>query len=615
MKHFVWALTAFVCMNLAANAAPVNPCLTEIATDETNDIYTPYELKVGENRLPAAAGEYWYSIKIDDFIGHRYMMIDSDADIKGGKIEVWDSQTAYQPYYSSNNYIACRVPYELVQYYYVGITKPSTTASDETFTISFSNDVLAEDSVTTCPKVEPGNTYTTPHYNGLYYYAISTPDDLGTKFLVIDGGDAAQNSYVQVGTKEMYQSYVGKNSHGKLRCPVNAGQDYIITWRLKEGINDFPFTVSYEDIQEGEVESLPGWAVEGQSYTIPGESTRYYEYIATKECWIEATVSDPEAKVVFKKKGYSNITVASERTGNTTRLRAAEGESYIIVVTTDLNDCTLTVTEGTRGTGESASSAIEIKEGQTDLADEVHDIWYTYTTTNNGMLRVQSNIEFESDPMNPTRGSDVTVLIGSADATAQSILGYDADWNMVYDKEFAVTEDQTIYIRVKTYSVQEGKNIIVTERAYAPGESPLNPKELLLGENILPAVNSLTQPVWYAMDLEAGDFSITTENNQSFNFEMYTADNTTTPIAKTEKSGEIGSFVYALNYQVTATGRYLFRLTNAMEGLVVNVNGMTVGIHNTGVSSASAKAYDINGRRVNAPAHGLYILDGKKILK
>ena len=52
-----------------------------------------------------------------------------------------------------------------------------------------------------------------------------------------------------------------------------------------------------------------------------------------------------------------------------------------------------------------------------------------------------------------------------------------------------------------------------------------------------------------------------------------------------------------------------------VKGLALDFGGIVTGISDvSGKVNADAKIYDLSGRRVNAPAKGIYVSDGKKVL-
>ena len=71
--------------------------------------------------------------------------------------------------------------------------------------------------------------------------------------------------------------------------------------------------------------------------------------------------------------------------------------------------------------------------------------------------------------------------------------------------------------------------------------------------------------------------------------------------------------------QTIGAHKAYIKLDNAIEAasLQINFGGDVTGINNAAVNGANTKAnvyYDLSGRRVMRPQHGLYIVNGKKVI-
>lgn len=128
------------------------------------------------------------------------------------------------------------------------------------------------------------------------------------------------------------------------------------------------------------------------------------------------------------------------------------------------------------------------------------------------------------------------------------------------------------------------------------------------------------------MTILASDYSSLTEDHEMFNYEF--SDNSTNFMHSTATSG---SFAYmnqcllqhinAADFQTIGVQALYIDGENTTYSNIVTVdkngtnNTIPVGIEEVLTPSAHSAIYDLQGRRVNTLSHGLYIINGKKVLR
>ena len=541
----------------------------------------PFEGVAEGNVLPAEAGTYWYSYTAPSA---GYVSLTSTPSLPGGSASVYTS-CGYSANASVDGCMLLRFSVYGGNTYLICIEKTEATASDETFDITC-NAESAGDSFNNPIGIEIGPT-TVPEYNGNYYYQVTVPGE-GSKFLKVTTDDKFHSPTTQVAIMPAANQYsrlaVGTND---VKAEVTAGESYIICWTLDEDINGFEFTVSIEDIAQGEVASNPIQAVLGNN-TLTAGNDKYYTYTATKNGWLKITPDDMNITTAISFPIVSGSYVSyrtAVKDGFATKTEIKEGESYLIQFSGMSMDGRFTLEETDYAAGESKETAIVVEGNTAAIPEKAQTFWYRYTAPQEGMLTISANIDYvmTSSYKYPSVGVyrendnyPTTIMQSSSEGT-------------VYSGSFAAAENEVFYVEVTMVTAQSDKSLTFEIRDFEPGETSSNPIELVEGENEL-LLASRTVPVWYSAYFNEGEVNIS--STDYFMMTLYKADDLNTSLAIANYvDGKAPDYIgsYELNYTVTEAGLYLIKLEMTYSaGVVVNVSAsIETGIDDIEAASGS----------------------------
>lgn len=577
----------------------------------------PFDAIETGNVLPKDAGTYWYQYTNTEA---GFMIISSDYSLAGGNISIYKSCYDYSPYASINGYFDIRCEVFENTTYLICIEKTETTTTDETFDITV-EPAQTGDSMGN-PFIITEGDYNTPHYNGTYYYSITVPEG-DPRFLIVD---ATATELLSSNTKVTL--YAANNPYSPLaqgqdyfKSEVSGGTTYIITWNCNEGINDIPFTVSYETIEQGDVCSNPLDAVAGENNLQAG-SKKYYQYTATLTGWllidtdITINVSFPENCSQYS--GMRNAV----KTGTITKTEVVAGNSYLIQFENIEYETTFFLSEEEYQEGESCETAIEVEPGVIELPASVLNMWYKYTATHEGKVVINSDIVYEQSS-DYRYSSMVSVKEGDCSGYATAIIKT-GESGTVFNGQFIVSEGDVLYINVVTLSAQSGKSLSIEILDLEPGESCSNP--IIIeeeGEIIFPE-SSRALPVWYSVELGMGDFSVSSTSYISLS--LYDNCDATSPLAisnyiydyetyigtylltYTVPEGEEGIYILKLDYSYNNTVATIVipGIENAVKSITtqntVKVQGNIVTVTPENSTRTNVEIYDITGKKIEARA-------------
>ena len=402
----------------------------------------------------------------------------------------------------------------------------------------------------------------------------------GSKFLKVTTDAEFYSSTTQVAIMPAANQYsrlaVGTND---VKAEVTAGESYIICWTLDEDFNGFGFTVSIEDIAQGEVASNPIQAELGNN-TLTAGNDKYYTYTATKNGWLKITPDDITTEVSFP---VVSGTYVSYRTavkdGLSTKTEIQAGESYLIMFSGMLMDGTFTLEETDYAAGESKETAIVVEGNTAAIPEKAQTFWYRYTAPQEGMLTISANIDYvmTSSYKYPSVGVyrendnyPTTIMQSSSEGT-------------VYSGSFVAAENEVFYVEVTMVTAQSDKSLTFEIRDFEPGETSAYPIELTEGDNELIAASRLN-PVWYGAYFNEGE--VTISSTDYFVMTLYKADDLNTSLASANYVYDIGS--YELNYTVIEAGSYLMKVEQAYAGDTIHVSAaIETGIDDIEAASGS----------------------------
>ncbi len=534
------------------------------------------------NTLPAAAGTYWYQYTPDV----EYMIVNSDTEIKNCTISL--HYTSYGSLYSQGNsvsgFFGLRESVYSGTTYYLKVEKSEATEADETFNIKAEAAQQGDSNYN--PIILSNNEFTTPIYNGTYYYQLTTPSDWeANKWMTINIADT-QNSNIRICTSSGSQLASG---YGSAKTEATANTTYIFEIAMAEGKNEKTATITYEEVKAGETCSM---AIEAENGTnnLAASSPAYYNYTATQTGWLAVTPAVSGITVTFPQscdQYASNYDVKTS--DNTYKIQATEGTSYIIKLEGATEATTFTVAEEDFAEGESCAKPIAIQAGSTTIATEAGTTWYSFTATQDGMVEIESNIADYTSGYND-------IQVGDCNSTS-SIKSYDnSTYSYTFTTKKAVTAGDVVLIKVISTSAQTDVTLTVSIRDWNAGEACSKPIELTAETTTitLDSNASNSQPVWYSANLSAGEFKITSSN--WFNMELYNSCDGASALAYSTYSYDYNTYVstYYITYTVTEPGVYFIKCTGNY-GQTATVTGNftdTTGVEDVAASDNAISVVD-----------------------
>lgn len=573
----------------------------------------PFLGKDKDNILPKATGKYWYQYTA---VKDGYMLVTSENGLPGGKISIYQTCLDYSPYATIDGYFAIRCQVNANSTYLICIERADETNEDQKFDITV-KDPEAGDSFD-LPKTLAIGTSVVPQFDGTYYYKITVPEG-NSRFLIIDAKAAnlqSNNTNVKLFTSDNRYTPIAQGKD-YIKNEVIGGTSYMIVWDCHEGFNSFNFLSSYEEIAQGDVCSNPLLANVGENDLAAG-TIKYYQYQATKNGWLNINMEDIMVTVSFPMNCQGNSRdYEAVREGFNTKMEVKAGENYLIKFS-NINEATrFTLSEEEYKEGESCELAIPIQEGDTPLPEAILNYWVKYTATQDGMVTVNSDIIYEQTS-DYSKRSSVSVKVGDCSAYPVYIMQTNSEGTW-FEGQFIVQKDDILYINIITCTVQSDKKLSIAIRDLQPGEACSVPIPLPFEEVTFPEATR-SNPIWYAINLQPGEFKVTSEN--PFTLNLYGGCDETTPLAQTNYfyDSNTGTSEYKLAYTVPTANNYVLKLEMCYADTKVNVSGSALItdidkvteqecsirteknaiIVNPGVSQAKVQIYDMVGRQIKS---------------
>lgn len=601
-------------LKVMAYSAPLlgNFELTHPTLGSSSDF--PFEGKAEGNELPAEIGKYWYDYVATD---NGFVMLKSESYLYGGTVSVYDASSMYSPIATVDGCFLARFNVVQGKTYLICIEKNESTSAPDYFDMIYA--AAGEgDSFNNPMAIELGDNIT-PDYNGTYYYKVEIQGDAETqKFLKVtcDAEILSSGTRVSIyGQSNMYSPLASGTKD--VKAEVKGGSSYIICWNLDEDINGFKYTVSVEDIGEGEVYSNPIQATVGTN-KLEGTNDKYYVYTATIDGWLVITPSDPTIKVEFPIVSGSYVSYRTAiQSGFSVKTEIEKGTEYIIKLSGLSGSGSFELEEAEYAEGESRGTAFVVDGTSADVPVAAQTTWYKYVAVSAGMLEISSDINYESNASYQSS----TVRVWRETGSYVDITKSSSEGTQFYG-EFGASEGEAFYVEVVTLSAQENKKVMFSLRDFEPGESSDNPIELVVGENTLKSATR-QNPVWYYADLAAGELKITANASNYYMMSLYKSDDLNTVLATSNYVyGSAPDYVgsYELTYEVETSGRYIMKLeqTNPSGAVVTVSANIATGISGTDLAvesisagagcisvipsaeGASVSVYDLSGKLVSS---------------
>ncbi|MDE5878011.1 MAG: T9SS type A sorting domain-containing protein [Muribaculaceae bacterium] len=243
----------------------------------------------GTNNLPQESGLWWWKFTPEE---SGYALIESDAIIgEDGYSKIYDDISCSYALQSANGIIGLRQKVQAGRTYYTGINKGETSVEDSfTITVGPAQQGDTKDD----PIVLPGEgEYTTPKYNGTYYYSIPVPDNMEGNYVFVQASSQFLSS--ETSATLTSSSDISQMVNGYARVKVDDNDNCMLQWNLDEGINNISFRVGYAEKEIGDDIDSSIEAKEGTNALAAGPE-KYYVFHPSMREYLGIKVADPNVR-------------------------------------------------------------------------------------------------------------------------------------------------------------------------------------------------------------------------------------------------------------------------------------------------------------------------------
>lgn len=636
-KHYKQSVTAGNTYNIVITySRPIVGSLSFTAssggTEEPTQgtLENPFELKVGENKVPAAAGTYYYTYTPTTT---GYFNITSDETLESGKVNIYNIKagiTYSSPAAtSSTGYfnVSTEVTAASTQPYYVEVVKTTATEAEQTFNFEMKDYEAGEKSSN--PKlIDVPSEQTLPRAACKFYYKVTVPANT-EKNLVVEVTNTTLSGntklFIYPEGSNYYSSNAQNTTDGFLRYDVSATEEksYIIYWYAQEDAEPISFKVYYEEKAQGTSLTNPLIATLGEN-TLVGSATQYYKYTAASTGKLSITAPDgmsvkyPEGTDT-RYDGYYDVLV----NGNTYSRSMTKGEDYLIEITNATAGEVFTVEEGVFQKGETQSNPIEVEaDSYTVGATQAGNIWLSYTAPKDGTLTVKCDAEYDAK-------NEIDYGLTTDDSLYPLLTTTRVDGKMVYTYEnsAAVKKNNVMLVNLKIANPTLSYTVTFSMGDTGVGESWETAYELEYGKSLNVGTPTAKMPIWVKIASKGGDLKVVASDQASGSWyagdEAAEAGKATSSFTfSSDNSYEEGTVKGYLNtWTDTAADNYYMKLTNSWDydvtlTLLSNTSTSIDGMATE--NTQSTEVYNLQGQKVaNNTAglkQGIYIVGGKKVV-
>lgn len=599
----------------------------EIAQIVPGSLDTPFTLAEGENSVPAAQGDYYFTYKATQA---GYLNIQSDAVLPGGQVKVYTdkSNITYGNVAASSEAGSYNVRVEINNpgtTYYIVVNKLQATDSEDKLNVTMNAFKAGETINNPIVISELPSEQTLPEAKGTYYYSVNIPANTN-KFVVIKANKTELNESTSAIFYNRYNGEYGAATmqNGEIKQYFNATYDQ--TYIIKVTSNEeepLKFRVAYEEAAKGSLASMPIEAIAGDNeITIDG--TEYFTYTATKTGKLTVE-GEPGVKISFPRgtDSWSGYYDAVQR-GVEYSISAQAGTTYLIQVDNAQKGTTIYLDETDFKAGEARENPI-IMEGDeyTFTSAGAADLWLQYNVTQDGILDFACSAIYSSD----TNG----MIQLSKNDSPETFTMMDTEVNgtnytTVYKGKIRVAKGDKLYIHCKLPGTVTGDKITFSPHEAQPGETVDNPLTLEKGGSLELSGMTYEAPVWVKIDLPAGqnellfngyitgdaytnesDAQAGTNSIGLYSSQAYTDDGTYTPI-----SDENGEPIYKYTFTMPEAGTAYLAFKRADNRVVkfYYKDPTATGIYSVEVfNDGKAEIFKADGTKVSEiSGSGLYII-------
>lgn len=533
-----------------------------------------WTIEAGENVIPAADGEYWYSITSP--VGKESVpVMSSNSDVA---VEVCTGCGYTGLLYETPNF-----RYGIVQpksVLLIHITKLEATASPETFNIEF-DDLLPYEDEKVGEPIVLGSEMTTPKdASGYLWYSLTVPAG-DPKLCVVTSNSTNTSDWTPTFTviPEGGNSWdaAGKGNDN-FQFQVNPGVKYMFRLNVYAG-QPITFEVNLKDLEAGVLPTYPIEAKLGNN-ELPAMSTVYYTYKSSELQKIEVTSDIEGTKFEINFVGDSWTTVETTKVEGGFTFEPNPDKAYLLTVMKPNGDAELTgnliLKELQFAEGEAWTTAIEVEAGTYDLPETPFNVWYKLTASQTGFLTIDTNVPYDWS-------NTADVYVGAVDGGQPVEMEGDYSTDLYKPFKTGVAEGAEVYVHLKNSAVQGDEPYTITFgfMEAAPGETygTAIPVECTKGKvtdlEVSGKLEYRINKVWYTADLPAGILNITSDN--TFTVNVYSADNIVVPIASGNNysndpdAGLKGKAIEAGKYYFTIEGTMPYDPDMAKEFIIVKL--------------------------------------------
>lgn len=608
-KGKTYLLTFSISQPIALTAQVTHP--------EKGSVDMPFDMVEGENVLPAKAGDYYYTYTPTKT---GFLTISSKNALPGGCVKIYSSKYSLQyntPTASSERSsfdVRLEVPNTYGSTYYIVVEKVDDTEADETFNMTMEEYKAGDVESNPIAIGELPATETLPTAKGTYYYKVDVPANTN-KFLLVKTGlkNANENTKVYVYPNAYGSSpYSGVNGTDNIQYDVTSSSDasYLIKV-VSEESEPFSFSVSYKNIEKGDLINNPADAVVGDN-TISSDGTKYYAYTATRDGKLVVT-GTPEMTVSFPcGTGMYDGNYEDFTSGVTHYIEATANTKYLIKIEGAAKGDVFSLAEEDFKQGESRNNPIVVTGDSYKLPANAANLWLKYNVEKDGVITVDcdapydynSTVEMGKESEDYLTGIMYTENDGSSSTT-------------YYRGSRSVSAGDVLVLHLKMKSNMSNYSITFSQRDYVAGESLSTPIVLEENKTVTIPTAGRTNPIWVKASLVNGEAKFKSNGYLSGNIYSSAED------AKNDVGGEYVAFTYdytssnneyVYNKTVSKTGEYYFMFTQSYGETDITMisNGSTTAIGNI---NANSGAYMMNGNTLSANGENVsvYSINGSRI--
>lgn len=480
----------------------------EMSFPETGSLDVPFEMKEGENTVPADNKDYYYTYTPTTT---GYMTISSESSLPGGCVKIYDSKSSIQYSYvkaqsEKGSYnVRAEITYIPSSPFYIVVSRTDKAEADETFTLTMESYKEGETEDTPIAIDEVPAEKTIPTATGSYFYSVKVPANTN-KFLHVETGLGTSASYGTLVAvyPQGSSAYSGKSGYDNIDVDVTNTEDqvYIIKVTSNES-TPITFKVSYKDISKGDLATNPEDAVLGEN-KITSNGTRYYKYTPTKDCKLVVTAT-PDMEVSFPMgTGMWDGSYDAVQSGVDFYFAATSEKEYLIKLENCKVDDVFTLAESEFKAGETREKPAEVDGEYTLTPTNATNLWLSHTAKKDGILTIYTDVPYNYNNY---------VEYGKSTAEYLSMMiftNYDGSESKTeYKATLAVTKGDVVLVHTQFKDMDKDYTITFVERDYQEGETADMPIVLEEGKTVTIPAASRNNPVWLKAKLGVGTAEFT----------------------------------------------------------------------------------------------------------